>query len=116
MLSDLMRGREVSPGGLTAIPAAGAAGAAIDEILAHPDVKEFLTRPTRQQVAQIPLNLRGDMPKIVATAKARGIQVSPLLAAYAAAIQRNRARQQTGQQTGQATQPTTQTPLQGATQ
>jgi len=31
------------------------------------------------------------MPKIVATAKARGIQVSPLLAAYAAAIQRNQA-------------------------
>ena len=107
MLSDLMRGREVSPGGLTAIPAAGAAGAAIDEILAHPQVKEFLLRPSRQQIAQIPLELRGDMPKIVATAKARGIQVSPLLAAYAAAIQRNQAGQ------SQAMQPTQ---AQGATQ
>jgi hypothetical protein len=93
MLSDLMRGQKVSPGGLLAIPAAGAVGTAIDGILAHPLVREFLLRPSRAQIAQIPLELRGDMPKIVATAKARGIQVSPLLAAYAAAIQRNQAGQ-----------------------
>jgi hypothetical protein len=97
MLSDLMRGREVSPGGLAAIPAAGAAGAAIDEILAHPQVKEFLLRPSRQQIASIPLELRGDMPRIVAAAKARGVKVNPLLAAYAAAVQRN----QTGQSQAQ---------------
>jgi hypothetical protein len=93
MLSDLMRGQKVSPGGLLAIPAAGAVGTAIDGILAHPLVREFLLRPSRAQIAQIPLELRGDMPKIVATAKARGIPVSPLLAAYAAAIQRNQAGQ-----------------------
>ena len=94
MLSDLMRGREVSPGGLAAIPAAGATSMAIDEILAHQGVREFLIRPTRQQIAQIPLNLRGDMPQIVAAAKSHGLPVSPLLASYAAAIQHNQGAQQ----------------------
>ena len=93
MLSDLTRGRTISPGGLAAIPAAGVTGIAIEELLAHPAVREFLTRPTRQQIAQIPLELQGDMPNIVETAKARGVQISPLLAAYAGAIQRNQAGQ-----------------------
>jgi hypothetical protein len=106
MLSDLMRGREVAAGSLTAIPAAGATGMAIEEILSHPDVNEFLTRPSRAQLAQIPLELRGQMPEIVAVAKSRGMQVSPLLIAYAAAMQRNK--------TGQAQQQAP--PAQGAQQ
>jgi hypothetical protein len=92
MLSDLMRGKEVEPNGLAAIPAAGATSMAIEELLAHPDVREFLTRPTRQQVAQIPSELRGDLPNIVAAAKGHGVPVSPLLAAYAAAMQRSQSR------------------------
>jgi hypothetical protein len=99
MLSDLMRGHEVSPGGLAAIPAAGATGAAIDEILTQPSVREFLLQPSRAQVAQIPLELRGQMPQIVAVAKSHGVPVSPLLAAYASTIQRNQ-----GGQTGQIPQ------------
>ncbi len=110
LLSDLMRGREVSPGGLAAIPAAGATGMAIEEVLAHPGVKEFLTRPSRAQIAQIPLDLRGDMPNIVQAARSRGVPVSPLLAAYAATIQRNQ-----GQQFNQP-QPLQQPPTQGAQQ
>jgi hypothetical protein len=93
MLSDITRGRAVSPGSLAALPAAGATGMAIEEILAHPDVNEFLTRPSRAQIAQIPLELRGQMPEIVAVAKSRGMQVSPLLIAYAAAMQRNKTGQ-----------------------
>jgi hypothetical protein len=93
MLSDITRGRAVSPGSLAALPAAGATGMAIEEILAHPDVNEFLTRPSRAQLAQIPLELRGRMPEIVAVAKSRGMQVSPLLVAYAAAMQRNKTGQ-----------------------
>jgi hypothetical protein len=94
MLSELTRGRTVSPGGLVAIPAAGATGMAIEEILAHPSVKEFLTRPTRQQIAQIPPGLRGDIPDIVSAAQSRGVHISPLLVSYAAAIRRNQAGQQ----------------------
>jgi hypothetical protein len=106
MLSELTRGRTVSPGELAAIPAAGATGMAIEELLAHPAVKEFLTRPTRQQIAQIPPGLRGDIPDIVSAAQSRGLRISPLLVSYAAAIQRNRAGQQTSTPGG--AQPTTQ--------
>jgi hypothetical protein len=94
MLGDLTRGRSMSASGLAALPAAGATGMAIEEILSHPEVKEFLTRPTRQQIAKIPPELRGDMPNIVAAAKARGVPISPLLAAYASTIQRNRDQRQ----------------------
>jgi hypothetical protein len=110
LLSDLMRGREVSPGGLAAIPAAGATGMAIEEVLAHPGVKEFLIKPSRAQIAQIPLDLRGEMPNIVQAARSRGVPVSPLLAAYAATIQRNQ-----GQQFNQP-QPLQQPASQGAQQ
>ena len=109
MLSELTKGQSISPRSLAVIPAAGVAGAAAEGLLSHPAVMDFLTRTTRQQIAEIPLDLRGQMPEIVAAAKAKGVPVSPILAAYAAAVQRNR----TGQQTGQAVQPT---PTQGATQ
>lgn len=98
MLSDFVRGNEVSLKPLALMPAAGAAGMAAEEIMRQPPVMDFLTRATRQQVARIPPELRGSMPEIVAAAKARGVQVSPILAAYAAAIQRNQNAQQKGQQ------------------
>jgi hypothetical protein len=90
MLSELTRGQDVSLRPLALMPASGAVGMATEELLSHPAVMEFFTRPTRQQIAAIPPELRGDMPRIVATAKARGIQVGPLLAAYAASVQQQR--------------------------
>jgi hypothetical protein len=104
MLSDLSRGRAISPQGLIALPAAGATGMAIEEILAHPDVNRFLTRLTRQQLSQIPLELRRNMPQIVSIARSKGIPVSPILAAYAATIQHNQAGSQPDQ-SGSAVQP-----------
>jgi hypothetical protein len=100
MLSDLTRTGTTSLRPLAAIPAAGSAGMAVETMLEHPGVREFFTKATRQQVAQIPPDLRGAMPDIVAQAKAQGVQISPVLAAYAAAIQRNRK-----QQPAQSTQP-----------
>ena len=97
MLSELARGAEVSLKPLALMPAAGAAGMATEELMAQPAVVDFLTRATRQQVAQIPPDLRGAIPDIVALAGKRGVQVSPILAAYAATVQRNQ-RQQGSQQ------------------
>lgn len=98
MLSELSKGAEVSLKPLALMPAAGAAGLATEELMGRPAVVEFLTRATRQQIARIPPDLRGEMPGIVTLAKAKGVQVSPALAAYAAAVQRNQAAQQGGQQ------------------
>ncbi len=89
MLSEITKGEAVSPKSLALMPAAGAAGLGIEELLSHPPVMDFLTRATRQQIAQIPPDLRGAMPDIVAAAKAKGVKVSPILALYAATIQRN---------------------------
>jgi len=98
MLSELTRGAEVSLKPMALMPAAGAAGMATEELMAQPAVMQFLTRATRQQVARIPPDLRGDVPGLVSLAKQRGVQVSPVLAAYAAAVQRNQAAQQGSQQ------------------
>lgn len=98
MLSELTRGAEVSLKPMALMPAAGATGMAVEEIMRQPPVMEFLTRATRQQVARIPPELRGSMPQIVAAAKARGVQVSPILAAYASTVQRNQNTQQEGPQ------------------
>ncbi len=84
---------------------------AVESLLEHPGAMEFFTRPTRQQIATIPPELRGNMPEIVAAAKSRGVQVSPLLAAYAATIQRNR-----GQKQQQSVQPQPVPASQGAAQ
>jgi hypothetical protein len=79
---------------LGVIPAAGAAGIAIEEAITQPGIRDFFTRPTRQQLATIPPDLRGQMPEIVQAAKQHGVQVSPILSAYAAVIQRNRGSDQ----------------------
>ena len=93
MLSELSKGAEVSLKPLALMPAAGAAGMATEELMGQPAVMEFLTRASRQQVARIPPDLRGQMPDVVSLAEKRGIKVSPILAAYAAAIQNNRGNQ-----------------------
>jgi len=93
MLSELTRGEEISPKSLAVIPAAGATGMIADEIMASPPVMEFFARATKDQIARIPPDLRGQMPEFVALAKARKIPVSPILAAYASSIQRNQSGQ-----------------------
>ena len=93
MLSELSKGAEVSLKPLALMPAAGAAGMATEELMGQPAVMEFLTRASRQQVARIPPDLRGQMPDVVSLAEKHGIKVSPILAAYAAAIQNNRGAQ-----------------------
>lgn len=98
MLSELSRGAEISPRALALMPASGAAGMATEELMSQPAVVDFLTRATKQQVAKIPSDLRGSMPEIVAKAKSRGVQVSPILAAWAASIQRNQESKQGSQQ------------------
>ena len=60
----------------TAIPALGHG---IANILEKPAVKDFLTRATARDVAQIPEDLRGDMSAVVKAAQKKGIKVSPLL-------------------------------------
>lgn len=105
MLSELSRGAEVSLKPLALMPAAGAAGMATEELMSQPAVMDFLTRATRQQVAQIPPDIRGAIPEIVTMAKKRGVQVSPILVAYAATIQQNRGQNQSSPQPTQLTAP-----------
>jgi hypothetical protein len=108
MLSELSRTGETSLRPLAALPAAGAAGMEVEALLEHPGVREFFTRPTRAQLAAIPPELRGQMPEIVEAARSRGVHISPLIAAYAATIQRNRSQGQSPQRQQPA--------LQGASQ
>jgi hypothetical protein len=93
-LSELSRTGETSLRPLAALPAAGAAGMGVEALLEHPGVREFFTKPTRAQLAAIPPDLQAQMPTIIETARARGVHISPVLAAYAATIQRNRGQQQ----------------------
>jgi hypothetical protein len=104
MLSEISKGAEVSPRGLMLMPASGAAGLATEELMSQPAVVNFLTKATKQQIASIPPELRGEMPSVVALAKTKGVPVSPILAAYAATIQRNQNGQQANQPTGGPTQ------------
>lgn len=75
-------------GNLTALPAdfAGAVVGygttqAIGKLLELPAVREFLTKPTASDLAQVPPAMRSDMSKIAQIAKAKGIKVDPKLAA-----------------------------------
>lgn len=64
----------------------GAGKTALANMLERPDVVNFLTQPTPQQIAAIPPELRGDFPAIIKTAQTQGIKVSPtLLAAFGSA-------------------------------
>lgn len=55
-------------------------------LLERPESVKFLTSATEHDIAQVPPDLRGTMPRIVKVAQARGMKVSPaLLAAFGAA-------------------------------
>jgi hypothetical protein len=113
MLSELTRTGETSLRPLAAVPVAGAAGMTVEALLDHPGVKDFLTRASKQQLARIPLDLQGQMPQIVAAAKVRGVPISPILAAYAATIQRNQGGKRPAQPPPSSSQPAQ---MQGAPQ
>jgi hypothetical protein len=93
MLGEFIRTGSNSPRSMAVIPAAAAAGMTIEELMSNPGIRDFFTKPTRQQLATIPDNLKGQMPEVVEEARAHGISISPLIAAYAAAVQRNRGPQ-----------------------
>jgi hypothetical protein len=84
---------------LAALPAAGMTGLTVEELMSNPGVRDFFTKPTRAQLATIPDSLKGQMPEIVEAARSRGVHISPLIAAYAATVQRNRNQRQPVQQT-----------------
>jgi hypothetical protein len=113
MLSELTRTGETSLRPLAAVPAAGAAGMTAEALLDHPGVMDFLTRASKQQLARIPPDLQGQMPQIVAAAKVRGVPISPILAAYAATIQRNQGGKRPAQPPPSSSQPAQ---MQGAPQ
>ena len=77
-----MRGEIPSVAG-TMLEGAGTYGAVrgVAGILRNPKVVEFLTSATERDIAQIPPDLRGDFPNIVAEAQKQGIKVSPKLIA-----------------------------------
>ena len=76
----------------------------VEDLLERPGVREFFTKPTRAQLAAIPSDLQSQMPEIVSLARQRGVHISPLIAAYAATIQRNRGQRQPVQQQQPVTQ------------
>lgn len=61
---------------------------AIARIIESPKMKGLLTRATPKDIAQIPEDLRGDLPQIVKAAQSRGIVVSPAMAALVGAAGR----------------------------
>ncbi len=60
---------------------------AISQLMQRPSVVNFLTKATAKDIAAIPPELRGDLPKLVEAAKKRGIPVSATLAALGGATQ-----------------------------
>jgi hypothetical protein len=67
------------------IGSAMAARVAMDRIFTNPHVVDFFTKATPKEIAAVPPELRGDLPKVVAAAQSRGVRVSPALMALAAA-------------------------------
>lgn len=52
---------------------------ALTNLLQRPAVVEFFTKATAQDIAQIPADLRGDLPQMVSAAERQGVRVSPAL-------------------------------------
>ena len=75
-----------------------AARTAMDKIFTNPHVVDFFTKATPKEIAAVPPELRGDLPKIIVAAQKRGLHVSPALATLGAVS----ARQITPQQAMQA--------------
>jgi hypothetical protein len=94
MLGEFTRTGSSSIRSMAIIPAAGMTGLTIEELMSDPGIRDFFTKPTKQQLAAIPDGLKEQMPEMVEAARGHKVPVSPLIAAYAAAIQRNRGRSQ----------------------
>jgi hypothetical protein len=88
------------------VGSAMAARTAMDRIFNNPHVIDFFTKATPREIAAVPPGLRGDLPKIVAAAQARGLHVSPALMALGAAGARPVTPQQAIQAVIQAMQST----------
>lgn len=86
----LVRGEMPTASGAIGIGSSLAARAAMDKIFTNPHVVDFFTKATTKEIAAVPPELRGDLPNAVAAAQSRSIRVSPILAAYAASVQKNR--------------------------
>jgi hypothetical protein len=61
-----------------------AASHAAASLLRYPPMIEFLAKARPEDVAMIPLDLRGDLPGLVSQAQRQGIEVAPALIAIAA--------------------------------
>jgi hypothetical protein len=77
---------QIVHGDVVSLPADVAASAAtyggvqgVASILRNPTVANFLTKATARDFAQVPADLRGDMPTIISTAQKSGVRVSPAL-------------------------------------
>jgi hypothetical protein len=70
--------------GLLRIPGALASGEGIARILENPRFVKFMSQATERDAAQIPADIRGDFPKVVKAAQAKGIKVAPALLGIAA--------------------------------
>lgn len=64
---------------------------AFAKMLERPEIQEMLTRPTPEDIAQIPPELRSNMGPMLEAAKAKGIKVDPRLYALAGVSQPKRA-------------------------
>lgn len=74
------------PGLGTFTPMAGglAVNMALERVFQNPRVIDFFTRATPKDIAQVPEDLRGNLPQIVRAAQSQGVKVSPALAALVA--------------------------------
>jgi hypothetical protein len=79
-ISDILKGDMPSlPGAAASVAAPLAVQAALTRMLTSPKVVDFLTKATPADIEQIPPEMRGNFPKILAEAQKRGIKVSPVL-------------------------------------
>lgn len=77
---DMLKGEIPSTSGVgTSIGGSLAVQAMVTKILSNPKVMSFLEEATPADVAQIPPELRGEFPKLIAAAEKRGVKVSPVL-------------------------------------
>lgn len=96
ILTSALRGGDLSLG-TAALESGGtlAATNAVASALESPRVVKFLSEAKLRDVEAIPPNLRGDFPKIIKAAQAKGIKVSPvLIGAFANASRGPAPRQQ----------------------
>jgi hypothetical protein len=89
-LRSLLHG-ELGPLGSVPLDVGGALAVthSIASLMERPSVVDFFSKATEKDIASIPPELRGDLPKLVKAAHQRGVRVSPALVAIAASSQAN---------------------------